>query len=71
MLYQNNRKNGLSTFLEKKFLKYEILPVDNFKKILHFYIFSEYSLYFQLNNLIKIMLYRNINIFYILKLSQH
>ena len=43
MLYQNNRKNGLSTFMEKKFLIYQILPVDNFKKILHFYIFSEYS----------------------------
>ena len=47
MLYQNNRKNGLSTFLEKKFLKYEILPVDNFKKILHLLIFSKYSKYFQ------------------------
>ncbi len=43
MLYQNNRKNGLSTFLENKFLKCELLPVDNFKKILHFLIFSEYS----------------------------
>ena len=36
MLYQNNHKNRFSTFSEKKFLKYEILPVDNFKKILHF-----------------------------------
>ena len=71
MLYQNNRKNGLSNFLEKKFLKYELLPVDNFKKILHILIFSKYRLYFHLNNLIKIMLYHNINIFYILKLSQH
>ena len=43
MLYQNNHKSRLFTFLEKIFLKYENLPVDNFKKILHFLIFSEYS----------------------------
>ena len=36
MLYQNNRKNRLSSILEKIFLKYEILPVDNLNKNLHY-----------------------------------
>ena len=50
MLYQNNCKNRLYTFLEKIFLKYQILPVDNLKKNLHFLIFSKNSKYFHINN---------------------